>query len=73
MDGVASRKRASDTPHGLYTSGWREHHISLLYRGAHGNGYEATRTNAWGEMTSTAVSVRVQGQVASLNQEPPWL
>jgi putative transposase len=32
---------------------------------------EPVSSNAWGEMASTAVSERVQGQVNSRNQEPP--
>ena len=43
----------------------------VSYRGAHGNGYEATRTNAWGKETSTALSVMAERQASSMNQEPP--
>ena len=32
---------------------------------------EPVSSNAWGEMTSTAVFERVQGQASSRNQEPP--
>jgi putative transposase len=32
---------------------------------------ELVSSNAWGEMTSTAASERVQGQASSWNQEPP--
>jgi hypothetical protein len=71
MSSVKSRKRAHTHLAVCAHLVQRTSTNSLPYHGAHGNGYEATRTNAWGEMASTAVSERVQGQVSSSNQEPP--
>ena len=70
----AQRKISQESafiPHGLSAQRVREQHISLLYRGAHGNRCWATSTNAWGEMTSTVLFVRAGGQASSWNQEPP--
>jgi hypothetical protein len=49
------------------------HTNSLPSRGAHGNGYEATRTNASGERASTLWLAGVIGQVLSLKEEPPGI